>query len=247
MGAESLSPVGLGLGLGLQAYNMYDAYQQRKKAQAHLDALNSQPLPEYGVTPEIGNYYNTAVNMGANPRGYSGAERANFRQGIGRTLAGQRFAARNIVGGSSSRALGALDVLPRITAENTFAANDASLARQQQQQALNRQFQGANVYQNARNMNTQAALQRRLMTEQAYGAAVRGQNDYMRNTIGGLGSDLIGAGAMGIANGIGGVGSVDNSDYGDYTIPPSSYAVSTPMQYRLQSTPTFSTRRLIRQ
>lgn len=186
----------IALGLAGQAYNLYDSYKRRKEAQAQLNDLGRQPLPEYGVAPQIADYYKTGVDMAANPRGYSAAERGNFRTGISRSLAAQRSAARNMFGGNSSRALGALDILPRISAETQLASSDAQLARQQQNQAFGRMYQGASAYQNARNMNTQAALQRRLMTEQALGGAVRSQNDYMRNTLGSMGSDLIGAGAM---------------------------------------------------
>ena len=186
----------IALGLVGQAYGLYDAYQKRKAAEGQLSNLNRTALPEYGVAPEMAGYYRTGVDMAANPRGYSAAERGNFRTGISRTLAAQRAAARNITGGSASRALGALDVLPRISAETQLASSDAQLARQQQNLAFGRMYQGASAYQNARNANTQVALQRRLMQEQALGGAIRSQNDYFRNTIGGMGSDLIGAGAM---------------------------------------------------
>jgi hypothetical protein len=51
---------------------------------------------------------------------------------------------------------------------------------------------GAGVAQNLQNMNTQNELNRRMMTEQAFGAAARQAGDQKRAMISGLGSDLIG-------------------------------------------------------
>ncbi len=188
-------------GLASQGYNLYDSYKRRKEAEGQLANLGKQKLPEYGVSPEILNYYRTGVDMASSPRGYSAAERANFRSGITRQLGAQRMAARNIVGGSQSRALGALDILPRIQSESQLASGDAQLARQQQNQAFGRMYQGANTIQSIRDRNTQAALQRRLMTEQALGGAIRSQRDFARNTIGNIGSDALGAGLMMGVNG----------------------------------------------
>ncbi len=239
--------IAAGAGLALQGYNLYDAYQRRKAAQSQLDRLSKEPLPEYGVAPQIADYYRTGVDMAASPRGFSAAERGNFRTGISRSLAAQRAAARNMFGGNSARALGALDILPRISAETQLAASDAQLARQQQNQAFGRMYQGASAYQNARNMNTQAALQRRLMTEQALGGAIRSQNDYMRNTLGSMGNDLIGAGAMSYLYGNQGVGGEElsyrpvrfagarnsvydafNPDERQFSVDPSGYGYENP-------------------
>lgn len=194
-----------GLGLASNVANYFGARSSREEARRQLADLGKQALPEYTESPELRSYYNQAVGMAASPRGYSAAERAAFRQNMGRTLASQRAAARNIVGGSQARALGALDVLPRISAETQFAASDASLGRQQQQQALNRMYQGVSSLQGIRDRNAQMRMQRRLMQEQALGGAIRSNQDYMRNTLGNMGSDLLSSGiTMGMLGGFGG-------------------------------------------
>jgi hypothetical protein len=216
-----------GLGLASHTANYFGARSSRDEARRQLADLGRQALPEYTESPELRSYYNQAVGMAASPRGYSAAERAAFRQNMGRTLASQRAAARNIVGGSQARALGALDVLPRISAETQFAASDASLGRQQQQQALNRMYQGASAFQGIRDRNAQMRIQRRLMQEQALGGAIRSNQDYMRNTLGNMGSDLLSSGiTMGMMGGFGKTGGL-----GKYKIDPTAYAPSLSPTY----------------
>lgn len=185
-----------GAGLAMQGINYLDSSSARNRAQRMLDQLYKKDMPKFGVDPRMGDYYTTATNLASTNRGYSGAERNAFQQNLGRQLYGQRMAAENIVGGNSAKALNALDILPRVSALNDFAASDATLARNQKSDALNRVYQGAMNFQNVANMNTQAEISNRLAAMQALGGAVSSNTDYMRNIMGGVGSDLITSGIM---------------------------------------------------
>jgi len=182
------------VGLGMNIYNAIQANKDRKTAQDRLNELSSQPWERYTVNPAISRYYQTASNMAANPYGFTSAERNNFNQNLNRTLAGQRYLATNMTGGNLSKAINFLDVNSRIGALNDFASRDASLRRSFQNEALGRQFQGASAMQSIDNMNTQTQLARRMQALQAYGAAVQSNKDFVRNTIGGIGRDLISGG-----------------------------------------------------
>lgn len=198
------TPLGLGLaGLGVAGnlYSMYQSSQAQKRAQRQLDALNNQPIPQYGVDPAWKRYYQQATNQAANPMGFTGAETGSFQQNLARTLAAQRANATQLSGGNLGRAINSMNVGANVNALNTFAGQDAALRRQQQNAAYGRQAQGAGVFQNVGNMNTQTALSRRLMQEQALGNAIRQQRDYQQNTVSGIGGDLLGAGLTGLMYG----------------------------------------------
>jgi hypothetical protein len=134
------------------------------------------------------------------PQGFTGAEAAQFQQ---RIAAGQEAARRNAIslGGSSvARAVGGALGSANLAAENQFAAQGAGMARSQRNLGFGRFMQGAGVAQGVDQMNTQQALQRRMMLEQAYGAAARQAADQQRQFIQGMGSDLFGAGVGLAAN-----------------------------------------------
>ncbi len=204
----SLIAAGVSAGLGAisTGVGMVNSARDLKRSRSMLDRLGREALPEYSVDPSMQNYYNTASGMAASPQGFTGAERGRFRSGLNSTLATTRSAARNITGGGMGRALSALDVLPRINAETNFAAQDAGLARQQQNAAFGRMYQGAANMQSIRDRNAQMRIQRRLQTEQALGRAIQSNKDYMKNSFTRLGGDLITSGLMLGMNGMGGDG-----------------------------------------
>lgn len=184
------------IGLGLNIYNSIQAEKDRAKAQRSLDELSAQPFERYSVNPAISRYYQTNATLAANPYGYSQGERGNFTQSLNRILSGQRAYATNATGGNLGKVVNFMDVSPRIGALNDFASKDAGLRRSFQYDAMGRQFQGANVMQGIDNMNINAALARRMQALQAYGMAAQTNKDFVRNTIGGVGRDMITAGLM---------------------------------------------------
>ncbi len=190
--------ISLGLGIAGNAYNYYQSSLAEKRLQKQLEVLGKQPLPTNKVDPAWGRFYQQATSQAASPQGFTGAEVGNFQQGLARTLATQRANATQMSGGNLGRALNAMNVGANVGALNSFAGQDASLRRQNQNQAYGRQAQAAGVFQNVGNMNTQLAWQRRLMQEQALGTSLRQQRDYQRNILGGASQDLLGAGAMGL-------------------------------------------------
>jgi hypothetical protein len=94
----------------------------------------------------------------------------------------------------------------QLNAYNTFAGQDAALARQYRNAAFSRLMGAGNTMQNIDNQNTQTALQRRLMQEQLLGNAISSNRAYQTNALNSLGSDLMSVGAMGIGGGGGGMG-----------------------------------------
>jgi hypothetical protein len=190
-----------GLGVAGSLYGLYNSSQAEKRAQRQLDALGRQALPKYGIDPAWTRYYQQASTQANSPVGFTGAETNSFQQNLARTLAAQRANATQLSGGNLGKAINSMNAGANVNALNTFASQDAALRRQQQNAAYGRQAQGAGVFQNVSNMNTQSLLQRRLMQEQALGNAIRQQRDYQRNTISGLGGDLLGAGTTGLLYG----------------------------------------------
>lgn len=184
------------LGLGFNIANYIDANNAQNRAQKGLDQLSAQPWERYNVNPAVNRYYQLALNQGANPYGFTGAERTNFTQQLGQSINSGQTAARNMTGGNLGKAINFLSVNPQVNALNSFAAQDANLRRQFQNNAYGRQFQATNIFQNVGNMNTQTALARRMQALQAYGNAVNTNRDFKRNLFSGLGGDLLGAGVM---------------------------------------------------
>jgi hypothetical protein len=101
----------------------------------------------------------------------------------------------------------------QLNAYNTFAGQDAALARQYRNAAFSRLMGAGNTMQNIDNQNTQTALQRRLMQEQLLGNAISSNRAYQTNALNSLGSDLMSVGAMGIGGG-GGVDEVGKTYLG---------------------------------
>jgi len=207
----------LAIGGAAKLYGMYNAYQDEQDARNQLNRLNQQPVPKYNVNSAIARLYGGAANEVARPVGYTGAETNAFNQNMGRGLNTQRANAMNFSGGSGSRAINSVLGGNQLNAYNTFAGQDAALARQYRNAAYSRLMGAGNTMQSIDNQNTQTALQRRLMQEQMLGNAISSNKAYQTNTLNGLGSDLMSVGAMGIGGGGGGEGingglsSFDNS------------------------------------
>jgi hypothetical protein len=117
----------------------------------------------------------------------------------------------NFSGGSGSRAINSVLGGNQLNAYNTFAGQDAALARQYRNAAFSRLMGAGNTMQNIDNQNTQTALQRRLTQEQLLGNAISSNRAYQTNALNSLGSDLMSVGAMGIGGGGGGTEGLDNN------------------------------------
>jgi hypothetical protein len=183
-----------GAGLATKGYGMYEANKREKEANKQLAELAKKPYDQFKVNPLVQKYTQMGLRDIQRPQGFTGAEAAQFQQ---RIAAGQEAARRNAIslGGSSvARAVGGALGSANLAAENQFAAQGAGLARSNRNLGFSRFMQGAGVAQGVDQMNTQQALQRRMMLEQAYGAASRQAADQQRQFLQGMGSDLFGAG-----------------------------------------------------
>ena len=192
--ALPVAAVMAGAGLLTKGYGIYEANKREKEANKQLAELAKKPYDQFKVNPLVQRYTQMGLRDIQRPQGFTGAEAAQFQQ---RIAAGQEAARRNAIslGGSSvARAVGGALGSANLAAENQFAAQGAGLARSQRNLGFGRFMQGAGVAQGVDQMNTQQALQRRMMLEQAYGAAARQAADQQRAMIQGMGSDLFGAG-----------------------------------------------------
>lgn len=196
-----------GAGLATKGYGMYEANKREKEARRQLGELAKTPYAKYNVNPLVKRYTEMGMRDIQNPQGFTGAEAADFQSRIAAAQNAARQNAISLGGSSVSRAVGGALGAANLAAQNQFAAQNAALARQNRNLGFSRFMQGAGVAQNLQNMNTQNELNRRMMTEQAFGAAARQAADQKRAMISGLGSDLIGGAfnmyAMGQQGGMG--------------------------------------------
>jgi hypothetical protein len=199
--SSKLGLAGMGVGFGLKAIGGVASYFQQRDAQKRLDALGRQALPQYSVNPAIARIYSGALGDISNPQGYSGAERANFQQNIGRGLNTQAANARAMGGGSMSRAISGALSGSQLGQYNQFAAQDAGLARQNKNAAYSRLMGAANTMQSVDNQNIGMAANRRMQQENLLGQAIASQRAYRQNLLGGVGSDLTTAGTSLFADG----------------------------------------------
>lgn len=162
---NSFNPVGFGLGAIQAGVGLYQ-----------LNKLSKTPQPEYTAS---------AGTLAANQRaqqnsqmGYSPSQTAAFKANMGTALNTQFANQRNLAGGNLAGALGARGTAQKLQAMNQFAVGDAD---RQMQNIRYADDQTAGL-QRMQNMNTEAAMRRRLMTEQALGAAVQQGTTNMANS-----------------------------------------------------------------
>ena len=153
---SSFNRVGFGLGAIQAGVGLYQ-----------LNKLSKTPQPEYKAT---------AGTLAANQRaqqnsqmGYSPSQAAAFKANMGTALNTQFANQRNLAGGNLAGALGARGTAQKLQAMNQFAVGDAD----RQMQNIRYADEQTGKLQNLQNMNTEAAMRRRLQTEQALGAAVQ--------------------------------------------------------------------------
>jgi hypothetical protein len=180
------------IGAGLQAYNMYNSWQDKNKAEAAAAELDRQPVPQYTPDSRLNSFYQQAVAGVANPQGYTGAETAGYNSRLARILATSKANADGM--GGTGRAIGAMGNSEAINALNQFSGNDAALRRSSFNAAMGRQQSAMNMYNDIGRMNTQTALQRRLMKEQGLGQAIQSNKAMISNSLNNIGGDLMGYG-----------------------------------------------------
>jgi hypothetical protein len=181
-----------GIGAAAKFVNMGMSWQAQKAAEAKAAQLDAQPLEKYTPDSRLNSFYQQAVAGVANPQGYTGAETAGYNSRLARILATSKANADGM--GGTGRAIGAMGNSEAINALNQFSGNDAALRRSSFNAAMGRQQSAMNMYNDIGRMNTQTALQRRLMKEQALGQAIQSNKAMISNSINNLGGDLMGYG-----------------------------------------------------
>lgn len=163
--AGGFNPIGFGLGAIQTGVGLYQ-----------LNKLSKTPVPEYKAS---------AGTLAANQRaqqnaqmGYTPSQIAAYKANLGTALNTQLANQRNLAGGNLAGALGARGSMQKFMAMNQFAASDAD----RQQQNIRYADEQTGKLQNLQNMNTEAALRRRMMTEQALGQAVQQGTTNMANS-----------------------------------------------------------------
>jgi hypothetical protein len=155
-GGGGFNPIGFGLGAIQTGVGLYQ-----------LNKLSKTPIPEYKAS---------AGTLAANQRaqqnaqmGYTPSQTAAYKANLGTALNTQFLNQRNLAGGNLAGALGARGSMQKFMALNQFAAGDAD----RQMGNIRYADEQTAGLQRMQNMNTEAAMRRRLMTEQALGAAVQ--------------------------------------------------------------------------
>lgn len=188
-----MDPVSIGLSAATEIPKLVVGISEFSKANKALKALGAQKYPEYGISPEMQNAYQRAEAM--SKYGYSPEEQAQFEQQLARNQSGTFQQATDMSGGNLSSAIGGVLQANQTDAINKFAAGGADLKRQNIQYADTL----AQRLQSQRNLQTQSAIARRQMLEQAYGQAKSSALGNITSAFSGAGA-LATQGAMGAAN-----------------------------------------------
>jgi hypothetical protein len=153
---SSFNPIGFGLGAIQAGVGLYQ-----------LNKLSKTPVPEY--TASKGTLAAAARAQQMSQMGYTPSQIAAYKANLGTALNTQFANQRNLAGGNLAGALGARGSMQKFSALNQFAAGDAD----RQMGNIRYADEQTAGLQRMQNMNTEAAMRRRLMTEQALGAAVQ--------------------------------------------------------------------------
>jgi hypothetical protein len=154
-GGGGFNPIGFGMGAIQAGVSLYQ-----------LNKLSKTPVPEYKATQAT-----LAANQRAQEMaqmGYTPSQIAAYKANLGRALNTQFLNQSNLAGGGLSGALGARGSMQKFMALNQFAAGDA----ERQMGNIKYADQSTADLQRTQNMNTQAAISRRLATEEALGRSL---------------------------------------------------------------------------
>lgn len=168
--------VGAGVGAIGTGVNLYNSYQERKRAQRQLNDLKNTPFEEYTTDPRYNQYYSNATNEAANAMGFTGGQKTNFTNMLNNNNNTVFANATRGSGGNLSRYISSALNANNVGAINNFVAQDAQLRLQNKNNALNRQGIALSQFQNTRNQNTAAKNARLQMLAQMAGAGIAQQN-----------------------------------------------------------------------
>lgn len=193
----------IGVGAGIKGYNAYRASKDQDKAQKALDELSKKPYEKYQVSPEVQGYYSKVLGGVNNPMGMTGAEKAMAKGNVANAINTTLYNVKGQTGGNMSRYLSGAFTPQIANSANQIAVADANMRNANYNRNLGMLGSAAGQFQNINNMNTQQALNRRMMQEQALGNSILQNKAFKTQSLEGIGSDLLGAG---LTMGMGGFG-----------------------------------------
>lgn len=190
-------PIGMAaLGLLSKGVGMYQASEREEEAQRRLDELSKKPYEQYSASPALQSFYSRVLQRSMAPQGMSAAEMAGAKKGIADTQATTMYNVKGASGGNLSRYIsGALSPQTASAMANLYGQS-AQMKRADEARSMGMLQSATGQMQSIQDRNTQAALQRRMMTEQALGQAVAQNRAFFDQSLQGIGSDLMGGGLM---------------------------------------------------
>ena len=186
----------VGGGAAIKGINAYSAYKREKEAQDRLNELSKKPYEQYSASPALQSFYSRVLQRSMNPEGMSAAEMAGAKKGIADTQATTMYNVRGTSGGNLSRYIsGALSPQTGSAMANLYGQS-AQMRRTDEARNMGMLQSATGQMQSIQDRNTQAALQRRMMAEQALGQSVLQNRAFYQQSMEGIGSDLMSGGMM---------------------------------------------------
>lgn len=216
-----LTTAGISTGL-----NIYNSSQAQNRAQSQLDSENNIPVPKYSESPALSQAHGLAIQDYFNPKGVTSTQRSIFNNNLATNTNANYTNSVNRSGGQLGGFIQGVNNAQNIGAINNFANTDATLTAQNRNNAAGRIDATAGQIQNINDKNTQTAIQRRMMIDQALGTAIGQQRTNLSNQLtsfGNTGLQMAGYG-LGRMSGKTDIGQNVTDEYGNYNTAHSSGA-----------------------
>ena len=181
VGSTAVSAVATGV-------NMYNSSQAQDRAQSQLDAINKTEVPKYSESPALSQAHGAAIQDYFNPQGVTATQRGVFNNNLATNTNANYTNSVNRAGGQIGGFIQGVNNAQNVGAINNFANTDATLTNQNRNNAAGRMDSTAAQIQSVNDRNTQAAINRRMMIEQALGAAIGQQQTNLSNHFTSLGN-----------------------------------------------------------
>ena len=171
--------VGSAVGVGAGLYQTLWANKQ-------INKLNSQPAPNYEISPELQASYSEAQSN--KNIGLTSEEKTAFQANLNRGSATNLYNATKMGGGNLATSLEGAVSSENLGAYDKLAATDADMRRQNLQQY----YQMSGQMQNQKNLISQQKIQYREQQEQVYGQALQAGLSNLTKGLQGVGSAAAG-------------------------------------------------------
>ena len=190
-GGATANPYILGAGLAIKGIQGVGGFVRANKANKEIRKFGN---PQFTVAPQYLSYYDQAVQDAANPDGLG----QEVIGAVGQKIAGQTTqninTAKAVGGGNITGQVNAALNNANVDAYTNLAIEDAATRARNRELAMVRVGQGAQMFQNVNNQNTQLKLD----TLRAYGQSAQEGRMSANNALGDMANTAIGVGAMGL-------------------------------------------------